>query len=256
MNYIMFAFMAIAIVDILLFGSRYEYGNQLKKGIATTGELILCMTGLMCSAPLLAKILIKVFRPIFYVLHVDTAMIGGMFFSTDMGGLSIVKQMTMDVDIHLISGVFLSSTLGCIIIFIIPILFKMCGESHKEEVCKGVLCGIVASFVCPVISGLCMGISIFKILKCLVPVFIFIILIVICMLKYLNGLLNVLLKFAKIVEGISLVVLFFASLDTILGIKIIKGLDPLNTQLVLIAQIGIILMGAYPMVYFIQKRSS
>lgn len=188
MNYIMFAFMAIAIVDILIFDSKYEYGNQLKKGIAATGELILCMAGLMCSAPLLAKALFKIFSPIFQLLHIDTAMIGGMFFATDMGGLSIVKQMTNDSDIHLI------------------------------------------------------------------PVFIFIGFIVVCMLKYLNGLLKVLLKFAKIVEGISLIFLFFASLDTILGIRVIKGMDDLNTQLVLIAQIGIVLMGAYPMVYFISKK--
>ena len=254
MNYIMFIFMAIAIADILIFDCRYEYGNQLKKGIAATGELILCMAGLMCCAPLLAKVLFKIFSPIFRILHIDTAMIGGMFFATDMGGLSIVKQMTNDSDIHLLSGVFLSSTLGCILIFIIPVLFKMCREDQKEEVSKGILCGITASFICPVISGLCMGIPIFKILKCLIPVFIFIAFIVVCMLKYLNGLLKVLLKFAKIVEGISLIFLFFASLDTILGIRVIKGMDALNTKLVLIAQIGIVLMGAYPMVYFISKK--
>ena len=45
MNVIMFIFMAISIVDIIIFNSRYGYGNQLKKGISAMGELILCMAG-------------------------------------------------------------------------------------------------------------------------------------------------------------------------------------------------------------------
>lgn len=165
MNVIMFIFMAISIVDIIIFNSRYGYGNQLKKGISATGELILCMAGLMCAAPILAKILFKVFHPLLNFLHVDTAMVGGMFFATDMGGFSIVKQMTTDVDIQLISGIFLSSTLGFIIIFVIPVLLKMCNEKNKQAVCKGILCGMLASFVCPVVSGICIHISLVKILK-------------------------------------------------------------------------------------------
>lgn len=210
----------------------------------------------MCAAPILAKILFKVFHPLLNFLHVDTAMVGGMFFATDMGGFSIVKQMTIDVDIQLISGIFLSSTLGFIIIFVIPVLLKMCNEKNEQAVCKGILCGMLASFVCPVVSGICMHISLVKILKNLIPVFIFIALIVFCMLKCLDRLLVVLLKFSKGIESLSLLFLFIASLDSILGIHLIHGLDSLNTQLVLIGQIGIILMGAYPMVYFIQNTFS
>ena len=74
---IMMFFMVLGALDRAVFRNRFGLGNEFVKGLNSIGPLILGMAGIMCSAPVLGKLLLKLVTPLFGAIGADPAIIAG-----------------------------------------------------------------------------------------------------------------------------------------------------------------------------------
>lgn len=122
---IMLFFMIVGIADRLIFRDKFGYGAEFEHGIMELGTLTLSILGIMCTAPILGELFSAIASPIFQYLGVDPAMVAGMILPMDSGGFSVVSQMTESTYIRHLSGVYLASTMGASITFIIPLSIQI-----------------------------------------------------------------------------------------------------------------------------------
>ena len=82
---VMAVFALLGALDRIL-GNRFGLGPRFEEGILSMGTLALAMIGIVCLAPVLAKLLKPVVVPIYGALGADPAMFAGTILACDMGG--------------------------------------------------------------------------------------------------------------------------------------------------------------------------
>ena len=143
---IMMFFMVLGALDRAVFRNRFGLGNEFVKGLNSIGPLILGMAGIMCSAPVLGKLLLKLVTPLFGAIGADPAIIAGTCFGLDMGGYYMTASMTNDPSVIMLGGVILSTVLGATIVFTIPVALTLCRPEDASAVSKGIVFGIISCF--------------------------------------------------------------------------------------------------------------
>ena len=140
----MMFFMVLGALDRAVFRNRFGLGNEFVKGLNSIGPLILGMAGIMCSAPVLGKLLLKLVTPLFGAIGADPAIIAGTCFGLDMGGYYMTASMTNDPSVIMLGGVILSTVLGATIVFTIPVALTLCRPEDASAVSKGIVFGIIS----------------------------------------------------------------------------------------------------------------
>lgn len=85
---IMAVFALLGGIDRIL-GSRFGLGPRFEEGILAMGTLGLAMIGIVCLAPVLARLLRPIVVPVYGFLGADPAMFAGTLLACDMGGASL-----------------------------------------------------------------------------------------------------------------------------------------------------------------------
>ena len=140
----MMFFMVLGALDRAVFRNRFGLGNEFVKGLNSIGPLILGMAGIMCSAPVLGKLLLKLVTPLFGAIGADPAIIAGTCFGLDMGGYYMTASMTNDPSVIMLGGVILSTVLGATLVFTIPVALTLCRPEDASAVSKGIVFGIIS----------------------------------------------------------------------------------------------------------------
>ena len=107
----MMVFMVLGALDRAVFRNRFGLGNEFVKGLNSVGPLILGMAGIMCSAPVVGRLLLKLVTPLFSTIGADPSIIAGTCFGLDMGGYYMTASMTDDPAAIMLGGVILSLSL-------------------------------------------------------------------------------------------------------------------------------------------------
>lgn len=250
---IMLVFMVIGVVDKLIFKNRFGYGEEFEKGINIMGPLTLAILGLMCLAPVLGQVLEPVLAPIYKVFGGDPAMFAGTVLAIDTGGYTLAANMTSDIRIIHLSGVYLASMLGCTIISSIPIPLGIIEEKDKPAFSQGILAGMIAIPFGVFVSALVDGIPIIFTLINLIPSLVLALILALGLIFFQKGTIKAFSIFANIVAIINIIGLAIATIQGLSNIVILPSMAPVSEQLGVIGVIGITLAGAYPMVHFITK---
>lgn len=246
-------FMVIGAVDNIFFNNKFGYGDRFVEGINSMGTLAIAMVGLMCFAPVLGKALTSIFSPFYRLIGADPAMIAGTVLALDMGGFPLSQEMTTNQDIVVLSGLILGSTLGCTIVFAIPVSLGIIPKKDHGYLAKGTMFGLVSVPVGCFVGGLLAGISIKTLVVNLSTIVIFSLLIIVALLKAPNASMKVFQWFAKFISVILVITFVIAALEWLLQIKIIPGMSPIEDQLAIVGTIGITLAGTFPFVTFLTK---
>lgn len=244
-------FMAVGVLDKLVFRGRYGYGEKFDEGIMAMGSLALSMVGIMCAAPLLGKFLSPVFTPLYHLIGGDPAMVAGVILACDTGGYPLAVAMTDDALIQQLSGIYVGAMMGATIVFSIPVSLTIVKKEEQPYLAKGFLAGFIAVPLGAFLSALLSGMPPLFALRNLLPLIVFSLLLALGMLKAPAGMLKGFHIFARIIT--ILIHIFFACaiIEGLTGFAIIPGLDPIGPQLETVGVIAITLAGAYPMVHCI-----
>ncbi|MBU5426094.1 ethanolamine utilization protein EutH [Tissierella pigra] len=252
MIYIMVIFSAIAGIDKIL-NNRFGLGEKFDEGFKSLGGLAVSIIGIYSLSPIIAKALVPILNPIANVLNTDPSVFIGSLLAPDLGGYNTSVEIALNKSIGEFNGLMLSSMLGTVISFTIPISVELIPKEDFNYFAKGVLAGIMTIPIGMVVAGIMMGIEFIYIVFNLIPVIIFSALIIIGIFKIPNTIVRIFNVIGKVIIAISTFGLIVSILNFMFEVEIINGLIPLEEGAILVVKIGIILSGAYPMFHFISR---
>lgn len=254
--YILVAFMAWGVIDLVFFNNRFGYGEKFEEGINAMGPLALAMIGIMCLAPVIGNLLTPVVEPLFRLVGADPAMFAGSILAIDMGGFPLAQAMTENQDVIVLSGVLLSSMLGATIVFSIPVSLGIVQEKDRPFLAKGMLIGVISipfgTFIGALVAGIPVGLTLIN----LIPSTLLSILLALGLWLIPEKLLKGFSVFSKLITSVITLALACAIIEQMTGLVVIPGMDPILPQFEVVGTVAIALAGAYPMVHFITSKFS
>ena len=250
--YIMVIFAALGALD-RIFGSRFGLGEKFEEGIMAIGALSISMVGIIALAPVIANLLKPVIVPVFGLLGADPAMFAGSILANDMGGAPLAQALALNEDAGNFGGLIVGAMLGPTIVFTIPVALGIIREEDRKYLATGVLAGVITIPIGSLAGGLAAGYSFTMVLKNLIPIIIFAVLIALGLWKFESAMVKGFTYFGKFVVAVITLGLGVGIIEQLTGIVLIPGMNPIGEGFEVVADIAIVLAGAFPLVYVITK---
>lgn len=253
MLYIMILFSILAGLDYML-NNKYGLGVKFQEGFSSMGGMALSIVGIYTLSPVIGKFLVPLLYPLANLIRTDPSVFMGSILAVDLGGYMTSVELAHSSAIGKFNGLILSSMLGATISFTIPVALKLIRPESQKYFSKGILSGIITVPLGMAVAGLMMKIPMGDLISTLFPVILFSIIIVIGLIYFFDTLLKVFTLIGKFILLISTIGLLLSILEFMFGVKILQGMLPFEEAIILVGKIGIILSGAYPLIYFISTK--
>ena len=250
--YIMVAFAVLGALDRII-GNKFGLGEQFEEGIMAIGSLALSMVGIIALAPVIANLLKPVVVPVYNFLGADPAMFAGTILANDMGGASLAAELANSADAGLFGGLIVGSMMGVTIVFTIPVALGIIKAEDRKYLATGVLCGVITIPVGSFVAGLVAGFPFMMVVKNLVPIVIIAILIALGLWKFERAMITGFTWFGRFIIAVITVGLIAGIVEALTGMVIIPGMNPISEGFEIVADIAIVLAGAFPLVLVITK---
>ncbi len=259
-----------------------EFGLEFKEGILSIGHIFLPVGGVMVLVPVLANIVNATIAPFYAWLHNDPAL-AAAFIAGDMGGYQLAFELAGSHSAWIMAFAA-TFTAGSTIVFSIPVGLAMIDNRDRKYMALGVMSGLLAIpfavlVVCLIL--LATGVPLREeiststpatrpfdmplsdILLNLVPLTIIMIIIALALRFFTDKTIKVFLVFGRGLEivltaalALSIVEYFTGIFSTIFGgwplATFIADQDDQFRALEIAGYIGVMLSGAFPMVYAIR----
>lgn len=285
-NYILYVIMACAIAGAIasIRNDESELAQEFLEGINSIGPIFLPVGGIMAAAPFLAAFVKSVFGPVFGAIGADPAIAATTFIAVDMGGYQLADALAATRE-GWIMAMTTGYMAGATIVFSIPVGLAMLNKRDHKYMALGVMSGVltipIGVFITSAILALTnarvrefistdadatyqLALSFGEIFVNLIPLIIICVLLALGLRFFPDKMIKGFMWFGKFMDtGIKLVFVlsvveyFTGAFSTLLGSW---GFDPLiaDTEdqfraLEIAGYIGIMLSGAFPMVYLIKK---
>ena len=282
---VVYIIMACAIAGCFasVFKEESPLGKEFLAGIDSIGAIFLPVAGIMASAPYLTWFVSHIFGPLYGLVGADKAMAATTFIAVDMGGYQLAEALAETKE-SWIMAMMTGYMAGATIVFSIPVALKMLRKEDRRYMAMGEMVGFITIPVGVLVSSVIialtnpsireviatngdatyeLALSFWLIFRNLVP------LIIICgaiaiglyvipekMIKGFNA-------FGKVMDSTLRIVFVFCVVEYFTGIfttifsgwgfePIIADEEDINRALEISGYIGIMLCGAFPMVYLIK----
>lgn len=250
--YIMVVFAVLGAIDKII-GNRFGLGEKFEEGIVAIGTLAISMVGIIALAPVIAELLKPVVVPLFGFLGADPAMFAGSILANDMGGAPLAEALAIDPNAGLFGGLIVGAMLGPTIVFTIPVGLGIIEEADRKYLATGVLAGVITIPIGAFVGGLVAGFPITMVIMNLIPIIIFAVVIALGLFFFENAMIKGFTYFGKFVVAVITLGLALGIIEQLTGIVIIPGMNPISEGFEIVADIAIVLSGAFPLVYVITK---
>ncbi|PQD95362.1 ethanolamine utilization protein EutH [Pradoshia eiseniae] len=285
-NIVIYIIMACAVAGAIaaIRNSEEGLGKQFMEGIHAIGHIFLPTAGIMASIPFLSWFIDKVCGPLFASIGADPAIAATAILATDMGGYQLAEVLKESYEGWMMAMV-VGFMAGATIVFSIPMGLAMLDKRDHKYMALGVMSGIltvpIGAFISSVIILLSNSkirdiistnssstyeftISYLAILANLTPLFVFVIILALGLYFLPDLMVKLFMVFGYLMDAAIKLILVFSIVEIFTGLfsKTIGwwGFDPIIADgedqfraLEVAGNIGIMLAGAFPMIYLIQK---
>lgn len=229
----------------LLFGNRFHLGEHFKEGFALLGPTALSMVGILCFAPLLSRALEETAAPLFRLIGLDPALLGGVL-AIDMGGYQTAHSLARQAAMGEYAGILVASTLGCTVTFTIPMGTGMIPKESLNDFFRGVLIGLVLLPFALLLGGAVCGLPVLYLFVQSLPVFLLALLIGAGLRLFPRQTLRFFSGFAALLRWLSILGLTLGAAQYICGKTLLPGLAPAEDAMKIVAGIGLFMAGSLP----------
>lgn len=285
-NYVIYLIMLCAVIGAFASIRNHEQGlgAEFMTGIYSIGPIFVPVAGIMASIPYLSQFISAVFGPLFAMIGADPAIAATTFIAVDMGGYQLADSLAQTREGWIIAMV-VGYMAGATIVFSIPVGLAMLKEADHKYMALGVMAGIlsvpVGVFVaCAIIaltnpgvrelvdtasdSSLMLQMGMGDILVNILPLVVVCAAIAVGLKLFPSHMVRGFLLFGRIMDAALKLVLVFSIVEYFTGAftNVLGGwgFDPIIADeadmfraLEIAGYIGIMLSGAFPMVYMIKK---
>ncbi len=263
---IMTCFAVIGIIDNLFLKDKLGLGPEFMKGMEMIGPLCVAIVGIIALVPEIAWVIEHTLTPVYRSLGLDPSMAVTMILAIDMGGFQLARSVALDAAIGDWAGIVYGSMMGATIVFSIPVGLAAIQKKDVGAFSKGILYGIAAIPVGTFVGGLIMGIPAGVVLKNLIIPVIFSVVIIFCLAKFPKGTTNVFRGFSVFVNAMAMIGLALAMVNDLIltplsgsgsfaieNVPFFRLLGPTSEGIAVAGSVGLVLSGALPFVYCLQK---
>lgn len=262
-------------------------GKEFMSGLHAVGHIFVPAAGIMASIPYLTWFIDKFVGPIFDSIGADPAIAATAILASDMGGYQLANALKDSYE-GWIMALIVGYMAGATIVFSIPMGLAMLDKRDHKYMALGIMSGVltipIGAFIASVLVVLFdtkvrdvisttadstyeFVISYGQILINLTPLLIFVILIAAGLKFFPNGMIRGFMIFGRVMDAGIKLVLVFSIVEIFTGIFSTIfggwGFDPIMADkadqfraLETAGYIGIMLAGAFPMVYLLRKYAS
>lgn len=249
--YIMAAGVIIGGIDRIL-GKKWGFGRSMEEGFLLMGPTALSMVGMMCLIPFLSDVTGKIIIPLYGLMGVDPSMFAGLL-AIDMGGYQLALELALDPMIGKYAGIIVAATFGCTFIFTIPVGMSVIEKKDQPLFAKGIMIGLVTMPVGLIAGGLLCKMSVVEILRQNLPIFVLAVLLIIGLQKIPNAMMK---GFERFAGGIQILITFglvCGAVYYMTGFSVVPNIYPIEDALLVVASIGIVMLGSMPMALLLQR---
>lgn len=255
MNIIAIFVLVFAVLGVIdkLFGNKIGLGKEFERGFELFAVMAFSMLGMLVVAPAVGVWLSPVFEWFYGAFNIDPSIIPASLFANDMGGTTLSEQVCKDQSIGLYNAFIVSSMMGCVISFTLPVSMGMVKKEQHGELFFGLLCGIVTIPIGCFVSGLMCGIPVGALLLNLLPLVILSALVALALVFFRKICIKVFSVFGRFMETVAMVGLVCAMFTFLTKIEICEHFDTLENAAMVCVNASVTLAGALPFVFIISK---
>lgn len=263
---IMTAFAVVGIIDNLFLKDKLGLGPEFMKGMDMIGPLCVAIVGIIALVPEIAWVIEHTLTPIYKSLGLDPSMAVTMILAVDMGGFQLAESVALNPAIGSWAGIVYGSMMGATIVFSIPVGLAAVQKKDVGAFSKGILYGIAAIPVGTFVGGLLMGIPAATALKNLIIPVVFSVIIIFCLAKFPTGTTSVFKAFSVFVNIVAMLGLALAMINDLIltplaatgafdmaNVPFFRLLGSTSEGIGVAGAVGLVLSGALPFVYCLQK---
>ena len=288
-NIVIYIIMACAVAGAIasIKDSETGLGKQFMEGLHTVGHIFVPAAGIMASIPYLSWLIDKVFGPLFDKIGADPAIAATAILASDMGGYQLAEVLKTSYE-GWIMALIVGFMAGATIVFSIPMGLAMLDKRDHKYMALGVMSGIltipIGAFISTVIITITnakvrevvsttsdsvyeSSLSYLKIFLNLSPLLIFVVILALGLYYLPDLMIKGFMWFGRILDAGIKLVLVFSIVEIFTGLfstvfggwgfhPIMADADDQFRALETAGYIGIMLAGAFPMVYLLQKYAS
>lgn len=281
--YIMMACMVAGAIASMV-KPESELGNQFIEGIYSIGPIFLSVAGIYASIPFIAAFVEWAFGPMFGLVGADPALASTTIVATDMGGYQAADALAATRE-SWIMAMYTGFMAGATIVYTVPIGLRMVDKKDHKYLALGVMCGflaipigvLVASTITmlsnPMIREVIssdadatyqMALTAGTMFSNLIPITIICVAIAIGLKLIPNGMIKGFAVFGRFIDYAARTVLMLSIIEYFTGFFSMIfgswGFEPLfaydgehlSQSIEVVGSIGLMLAGAFPMVYLIK----
>ena len=285
-NYVLYVIMFCAVLGAFaaIRDSEKGLGKEFMEGIHATGHIFVPAAGIMASIPYLTVMIESVFGPFFDALGADPALAATMIIASDMGGYHLASALAASKE-ALIMALITGFMGGATIVFSIPMGLAMLDKRDHKYMALGIMSGILTIPIGVMIASailvfsnpmvrevvatngeatyqLAMGLG--GVFANLLPIIIFVVALALGLRFLPDMMIKGFIAFGRGMDALIKLVLVFSIVEYFTGVFTIVlggwGFDPIiadaedqTRALETAGYIGIMLAGAFPMVYLLRK---
>lgn len=250
--YLMVIFMILGAIDRII-GNKFGLGQEFESGIMALGSLALAMVGIISLAPGAGQCAAAGHSAVLSALRRGPGHVRRLHSRQRHGGAPLAMELAETRDAGLFGGLIVGSMLGPTLVFTIPVALGILQPEDRPFLAKGVLAGMITIPIGSLVGGLVAGFSIKMILVNLIPIAIFAALIILGLIFAENGMIKGFTIFGKLIVIVITIGLAAAIVEALTGFVVIPGMAPISEGMDIVANIAIVLAGAFPLVYVITK---
>lgn len=279
--YIMMGFLLIGAVASI-FDDNRGFGKEFKEGIHSIGPIFLPVAGIMALIPLMSTFISTFIGPVYAWMHADPSIAAGLVIAPDLGAYHLAAE-TAGSHAGWIFAFAVSFITGSTIIFVIPVGLAMLQKKDHKYMALGIMAGLLAVPVSILTIVLMLQFTevplrteisttaestrpfdmpMSDLLLNMVPIVVFVGLLALGLRLFTDAMVRAFIGFGRILDVIirlalaASVVQYFTGVFDVFGewplAPIIADSEDQFRALEVAGYVGIMLAGAFPMVYAIR----
>ena len=235
-----------------IFGNKLGLGEKFEEGFNAMGPLALGMVGIVCLAPVLKIYLEPIIAPAITAIGADPAIFGSIL-PNDTGGFPLAMDLAINKQAGLFSGLIVASMLGCTIVFSIPVGLGLIEKKDQPYFAKGLLIGMLSIPVGSIVGGMIAGYEMNMVIINSVPVVALSALLAVGLKLIPDKMIRGCILFGEFIVILITIGLSAAAFQSMTNVVLIPNMAPIGEALTIIGQIGVVLLGTFPVLSILTK---
>lgn len=285
-TFVIYIIMICAVIGAIasILDSESPLGKEFNAGLHSIGYIFIPVAGIMASIPYLSAFISAVIGPLFQAVNADPAMAATALIAVDMGGYQLAKGLALTQEGWIMASItgFMA---GATIIFTIPVGLAMLDKQDHQYMVVGVMCGVLSIPIGVLVSCLALGVTdiavrpdiattgeatyalamnTMQVMRNIAPLIVFCLVLAACLKFFPTALIRLFLGFGRVMYAAITMVLVFFIVEYFTGFfsaifgswgfaPIIADAEDQFRALEIAGYIGIMLCGAFPMVYLMNR---